>query len=235
MTFKITSKKDYLKENKKPNQLKVWNKIAKPWKTYVVKKIPIVEEFLKKASSLSKNNETIKIVDLGCGSGRNIIPIKEIEYYGVDFSEAQLKYAKQYSVKNKVKAKFFKSKIDNMPFKDNFFDYGLFIGSLHCLETEKKRLESLREFFRVLKPNSQSLISVWNSEDKRFNHVKNHGDIYMSWFEDNIPYMRYYYLYKKEELISHLKKVGFKIPHFYEQREHDRFSKKNWIARIEKS
>ena len=226
MTFKIISKKDYLKENKKPNQLKVWNKIAKPWKTYVVKKIPIIEEFLKGKKG--------KIVDLGCGAGRNMIPNPKINYYGIDFSELQLKQAEKFIKKNKIKAKLYKSEAYNLEFKDNYFDYGLFISALHCLESKEKREKAVKEFFRVLKPKAQALISVWNSEDRRFIHVKNNGGIYMSWIEQGISYMRYYYLYKKEELLNLLKKSGFKILDIYEPKEHDRFSKKNWIIIIEK-
>ena len=237
MEFKIVSKREFLKHNKKPNQEKVWNSIAKPWKTYVVKTIPIVEEFLNKANTLSKDNETAKIVDLGCGTGRNMIPNKNITYYGVDFSENQLKFAEKYVKKNKIKVRFFKSKIsklDKKKFKNENFDYGLFIGSLHCLETGKERFDSLKKFYRILKPNAQALISVWNSEDKRFARVNNHGDIYMSWSENRIPYMRYYYLFKKEELLSLIKSIGFKVLEFYKPREHDRFSKKNLIIRVGK-
>lgn len=226
--FKIISKNEFLKTNKKPNQLNVWNKIAKPWQIYRVKKIPIIEEFLK--------NKKGKVIDFGCGGGRNMIPNSNITYYGIDFSDDQLKNAEKFCRLNKNKAKFFKSKINNLDkiFKNNFFDYGIFIGSLHCLETKKARLNALKEFFRVLKHNSEALISVWNSEDKRFAHVNNNGDIYMSWKEQGICYMRYYYLYKKQEFLSSIKSVGFKLINFYEPREHDRFSKKNWIVKIEK-
>lgn len=227
--LKIISKKEFLKENKKPNQEKVWNSIAIPWKTYVVKAIPIVEEFLKTKKG--------KVVDFGCGTGRNMIPNKEINYYGIDFSENQLKYAREYAKKNKINSNFFKSKLDNLnkqTFEDNTFDYGLFIGSLHCLETERERLRGLKEFYRVLKPNAQALISVWNSEDKRFARVNNHGDIYMSWREKRIPYMRHYYLFEKEELLSLIKSIGFKVLDFYKPKEHDRFSKKNLVIKIGK-
>ncbi|MEK6872915.1 MAG: class I SAM-dependent methyltransferase [Nanoarchaeota archaeon] len=237
MEFKIISKEEFLKENKKPNQERVWDSIAIPWKTHVVKKIPIVEEFLKKASSLSKDNETVKIVDFGCGTGRNMISDKEITYYGIDFSERQLKQAEKYIKKNKIKAKLYKSKInklDKKNFKNEAFDCGLFMASLHCLETEKERFDSLKEFYRLLKPKSEALISVWNSEDKRFVCVNNHRDIYISWKENNIPYMRYYYLYYKNEFLDLLKKTRFKILEFYKPREHDRFSKKNWIVRVRK-
>ncbi len=233
--FKIISKEEYLKKHKKPNQEKVWNKIAKPWKNYVVKKIPVVEEFLRKAS-LSKNNEKAKIVDFGCGTGRNMIPDKKNFYYGIDFSENQIKQAKKYAKENNINARLIKTDITNLKknFRDKMFDYGLFIASLHCIEKKEKREKALKEFYRILKKNAQALITVWNSEDERFSHVNNHGDMYMSWKSDGTNYMRYYYLYYKKEFLDLLKNTGFKILEFYNPREHDRFSKKNWIVRVRK-
>jgi len=234
--IKIISKKEYEQNNKKPKQEQVWDKIAEPWKTYVVKRIPIVEEFLENARSKSKDLETLRIIDFGCGTGRNMIPSKEFSYWAFDFSSRQLKQAEKYIKKNKIKAKLFKASIDNLPddFKDEMFDYGIFVASLHCLETKEKRKEALKEFYRILKKGAEALVSVWNSEDKRFKCVNNHGDIYMSWRQDRKPYMRYYYLYTKKEFLSLLQLVGFEILEFYESREHDRFSKKNWIVRVKK-
>ena len=227
--FKIISKESFEKINEKPNQETIWNKIAKPWKTYVVKKIPIVEEFLENKSGI--------VIDLGCGTGRNMIPNPNINYYGVDFSEEQLKQAKKYIKNNNINAKLFKSKLNKLPeeFKNKMFNYGLFMASLHCIETKEERLSALKELHKILKPNSETLISVWNSEDKRFDSVNNSGDIYMSWRENNIPYMRYYYLYKKEEITKLLNFAGFEILEIYEPREKDRFSRKNWIFRVKKS
>jgi len=225
--IKIISKEEYLRDNPKPNQEEIWNKIAVPWKTYVVKKIPIVEEFLKDKKG--------KIVDLGCGSGRNMIVGPDKEYYGVDFSEVQLKNAEKLTEYEGINVQLFKSGLEELPseFKDEMFDYGLFMATLHCLESADARLSALREFRRVLKPNAEGLISVWSSDDVRFNGLK--GDIYMSWKEDGIPYMRYYYLYSREELIRLLKSVGFEVLEIYESRKEDRFSRKNWILKVKKT
>jgi hypothetical protein len=46
--------------------------------------------------------------------------------------------------------------------------------------------------------------------------------------------MRYYYLYKKQELLNLIKQTGFKIMQVYKPQK-DRFSKKNLIIRIKKS
>ena len=229
--MKIISKKEYLKNNKSPEQEEIWDSIANPWKTYVVKRLPIVEEFL----SGKKGN----VIDLGCGNGRNMLSNSRIKYYGVDFSSIQLKHAERYIKENKIRGILVKSsadKLDREFFKNNMFDYGLFMATLHCIEGKKKREDSLREFYRVLKKGSESLISVWNSDDGRFKQVKEQkcGDVYLSWKEDGVAYMRYYYLYKKKEFLSLLEKTGFEIVEFYGPGEHDRFSKKNWIVRVRK-
>ena len=140
-----------------------------------------------------------------------------------------------YAEDRKIGAKFFKLSADKLSKKDFFnemFDYGLFMATLHCIEGKKNREDALKEFYRVLKKGAEGLISVWNSEDKRFNGLR--GDVYMSWKEDGVAYMRYYYLYEKEEFLNLLKKIGFKVIEFYSPMEHDRFSKKNWIVRVRK-
>ncbi len=235
--IKIMSKKEFIEKYKKvPNQEEIWNGIANPWKTYVVKRLPIVEEFLKKVSSDFKKSEGSqkgKVIDLGCGNGGNMIPNNKIKYYGVDFSVGQLKHAESRLKKEKINGVLFKQDGSDLSFfKNNLFDYGLFMATLHCIEGKKNRERAISEFYRVLKKGSEALISVWNSEDVRFKGIL--GDIYMSWKEEGVPYMRYYYLYKKKEFLGLLRKTGFDVLEFYSAREHDRFSKKNWIVRVRK-
>lgn len=208
---------------KKSNQKKIWNKIADIEKT--PRTVPIIQKFLK--------NKKGKIIDLGCGDGRNMIANRDVIYYGVDFAGEQLLRAQKYMKENKIKAKLFKADINKLPnlFKENMFDAGLMIGSLHCLTSKKQRKQALKELHRVLKPNAEALISVWNSEDKRFDEIKdkNCKDIYMSYGS----YFRYYYLFEKKEFLDLVKSVGFKITKFYPIRK-DRFSKKNWIVKVRK-
>jgi len=224
--IKIISKEDYEKDNPKPEQEKVWDKISVPWEKYVVKEIPVVSEFLQDKKG--------KIIDLGCGSGRNMIKNNDIEYYAVDFSSKQLENAGKYARDENVNAKFFKLSADDLlEFENEMFDYGLFISTLHCLESEEKRKNALQEFYRILKKGAESLISVWNSEDARFNKLK--GDIYMDWKDKSKSYMRYYYLYDKDEFLDLLRHAGFEVLEVYSVREHDRFSKKNLIVRVGKN
>ncbi len=212
------------------SQEAVWNAIAQPWGTYVVKDISFVVGFLK-------DKKAGKVIDIGCGTGRNMIKGSKLKYWGVDFSQGQIDKAMEDAKKKKINAKFYKSsasELDKKVFKDKMFDYGLFIATLHCIESKEDRQKSLEEFYRVLKPGAEALISVWNSEDKRFKGVENKGDIYMAWRKNKIPYMRYYYLYGKKEFLNLIEKVGFRIVEFYKPKLHDRFSKKNWTIRIKK-
>jgi ubiquinone/menaquinone biosynthesis C-methylase UbiE len=250
--IKIISKEEFLKKNKKPNQEEVWDNISELWKEY--RKLPFfnVEDFLRRASSDSAKSENskiakeIKVIDIGCGSGRNMIASSELFYYGVDFSTEQINCAKKVIKEKGINAKLFKSsaaKLDSKVFKDGMFDYGLFIATLHCIEGEKERENALKEFYRVLKKGAEGLISVWNSEDPRFNGLS--GDIYMSWKKDGEEHMRYYHLYNSEELFNLIKSVGFKITevktnldtkdsNILANSKEDRFSKKNLIVKVKK-
>lgn len=229
--IKIIPKKEF-KNSEQISQNEIWNKIADKWEAYVVKKIPIVEEFLKTVVS-ECDSEKCLIVDLGCGNGRNMFKIKGLEYWSVDFSQEMIKNTEKYVKKEKIKSNLFVSKVSKLPskFKDEMFDAGLFMATLHCLETKDERKKALKEFYRILKKNSFGLISVWNSDDKRFYDIK--GDVYMNWKKEGKDYFRYYYLFDKQELMNLIKSVGFEIIEFYDKGD-DRFSKKNWILKVRK-
>jgi ubiquinone/menaquinone biosynthesis C-methylase UbiE len=226
--LKIFSKQEYLKANKKPDQEKAWNQIGKRVKIKEPPICPIINNFQKNKKGL--------VIDLGCGAGWNMISNPNLSYYGIDFSEKGIELTKKHIKKHKINAKIYKSKVSSLNkkiFKNNMFDLGLFIATLHCIETPKQRQKSLKELYRVLKPNSQALITIWNSNDQRFNKINNTGDIYMQW-DPKTNIMRYYYLYKKQELLNLIKQTGFKIMQVYKPQK-DRFSKKNLIIRIKKS
>lgn len=219
--IKIISKEDM--ENF-PDQEEVWDEVSELWQSFRVKPIPIAEEFLKDKKG--------KILDLGCGSGRNMIPGEGKEYYEVDFSEKQLKVGKTKAEEMKIDAEFFHIKADKLPFKDEFFDYGIFIAALHCIEDEVERLSALKEYHRVLKKDAEAMITVWDAGEGRFSGKGK--EVYMEWKVNDVSHMRYYYLYDKKEIIDLLEQVGFEVLEVYEPREKDRFSRKNLIIRIKK-
>ena len=179
-------------------QQKVWNAIACEWHEF--KKIPseLSKNFLKKCSG--------KVLDLGSGSGRHLTKIKNGEMYLVDFSNEMLKLAKEKAEKNKIKAEFIQADLTNLPFTNDFFDYGISISALHCLKP-KEHKKAIKELYRVMKPNSKTLIGVWNFNSKRFNQKKGKEKL-IRWQDKG---QRYYYLFEENEIHNLFKKTGFKI------------------------
>jgi len=206
------------------NQQQVWNNIAGDWKKFRERTPIEVEEFLKKKKG--------KILDLGCGSGRNFIKNSKITYYGVDFSEKMLNFAKKNAKKEKIQAKLFKSEAENLPFKDNFFDSAMFISTLHCIDTKEKRGKALKEIYRVMKPRAEAMISVWDKKAKR-NIDSEAKEGFVIWRKDNKKLERYYYFYAKSELGKELKACGFKIIK-KESSAESKYSRKNIIFYVKK-
>jgi len=206
------------------NQENIWNKISKPWKTFRAKPLKEVVDFLNNAMK----NRHGRILDLGCGSGRNFANIKNGKIYAVDFSEKQLKYAQQYAKKQGFNVKTIKAHAHKLPFKNNFFDSAIFIAALHCIPEAEKRKKALQELKRVMKKGASAMIAVWDKNQPRF--VKYEKDALIPWKYNGKKYMRYYYLYDKDELLRLLKIVGFKIVKISEKSaEKELYSSRNIV------
>lgn len=182
------------------NQEEVWDAIAKPWNEFRLKPIGEVADFLK--------NKTGRILDFGCGNGKHF-PCMNGEIYGIDISENMLEFAKKLAERNNLKADLTKTSADELPFDDNFFDSAICVAVIHCIPEKEKREKALKELFRVLKPNAEAWISVWDKNQKAFENFEKESLI--PWKYDGKTYQRYYYLYEKEEFLDLLKKAGFEI------------------------
>jgi|APSaa5957512535_1039671.scaffolds.fasta_scaffold26160_5 tRNA (uracil-5-)-methyltransferase TRM9 len=185
-------------------QEEIWDAVAAEWSEFRARPMKEVVEFL-----VDKKD---KVLDLGCGSGRHspenlgseLKNLKELEFYGVDFSEKLLELAKE---KGYVEVK--KSGVDAIHYGDEFFDFGIYIAALHCVESAEAREKSLQELYRVLKDGGLAIISVWSRNQKR---VKNKPkEAIVPWTMNGRKYERYYYLYEKDELEGLLKGVGFEV------------------------
>lgn len=210
------------------SQEEVWDKIAQNWKNNGTFPLKEAEEFL--------NNKKGRILDLGCGSGKNIIKTEDKEFYGVDFSKEMINTADKEIKERGVKAKLLKANAWELPFPADYFDAAVFIATLHCIPDAEKRKKSLQELRRVLKPKSRALITVWDKDIERFKGKK---ETMLPWGigdgESRREYMRYYYLYDKEEISKLLEKY-FKIINIKSSKEgNSRFAKRNLIIEVEKA
>lgn len=95
---------------------------------------------------LKKIKPPAKVVDIGCGKGRNSIFFakKGFEVYGMDYIQTALSIAQdlaaQYNVANRTR--FYNESIDAVwPFPDNFFDVAIDCFSSIDIETKSGQRE----------------------------------------------------------------------------------------------
>src|SRR3989344_6191385 len=178
------------------DQQKVWDSIAPSWSER--RKKLIFQEVI----DFQKNTKGI-ILDVGCGSGRNIL--KNKKYICLDLSENMLKYAKN----NSKKIMFIRADATDLPIKDNSFDNVLYVAILHVIKGKNERKNALKELRRIMKNNGRAIITVWNKDQPRFSKSKKES--YIPWKHNRKKYMRYYYLYDEKELQNVLKSCKFKL------------------------
>jgi|Deesub1362A_J573_1020465.scaffolds.fasta_scaffold01078_10 ubiquinone/menaquinone biosynthesis C-methylase UbiE len=194
--------------------MKEWDLIAESFDT--TRRYPWKEclDFIKEIHGIA--------IDIGCGNARHLIPMAEKckLAVGIDASirMAEIAYKKVKEAKLKNVAVICGNAC-SLPFKDNFFDFALFIASLHNIKGRENRIKALEELKRILKPGGKALISVWSKwQDKwRKYFIKNifrwkeHGDIYIPWKKNGMNIMRFYHLYSMREFRKDIKKAGLKI------------------------
>ena len=209
-----------------PNQQRVWDNIAKKWNEYREIPSPTVVKFLKSIKPNKNKKEEMKILDLGCGSGRNFIKNSGI-IYGVDFSKEMLKHAKEKAKKDNIDVELKQMKEEKIPFENDFFDAAICVAVLHCL-TEKEQINLMKELYRVVKPKSKVLISVWSRNSPRLRNKPK--ECFVPWTvktrtnerdlekENEEKHQRYTYIYEDEELKEQAESVGFKVLRSWEER-----------------
>ncbi len=175
------------------------------------KELEFLRDFIKEGE---------KVLDIGCGNGRLLkILHKNINYFGIDFSENLIKIAKQkYPQFN-----FLVADALNLPFKDNFFDKVISIAVLHHIPSKKFRLLFLKEAKRVLKNEGELILTVWNLRQQskyiplilKNNLLKIFGLTKLDFFDIMIPWNkkinRYYHCFSKRELNNLVESAGFQI------------------------
>lgn len=106
--------------------------------------------------NLSKNYTNKKILDLGCGDGRNIPLLNNLK---MDISAIEITENTCNSVKNRIKQvcdidlNIKVGRNNNIPFTDNTFDYILSAAALYYIDKDDTFDTNLKEASRVLKNN----------------------------------------------------------------------------------
>ncbi len=200
-------------------QRRVWEGIAKSWDRHRQEPWKEVVDFSGKRGIF---------LDLGCGSGRNFFKGKK--YIGIDFSVEMLKLAKRNAKKNGAKVHLIRADLAALPLKNNKFENVLLVASLHTLVGENKRKKCLEEMKRIMKKGGHALITVWNKNQPRF--IARKKVVFVPWKVGNKKYMRYYYLFTKDELKNLLNEY-FEIEYIETKKREKPFGK-NIVAVVKK-
>lgn len=76
----------------------------------------LVKKYLKKMQVKSPKKNKLKILDVGVGMGRLLSRFPDFDRYGLDIAPGYLNHAKKRGIEVCL------SKIENMPYKENYFD-----------------------------------------------------------------------------------------------------------------
>jgi tRNA (uracil-5-)-methyltransferase TRM9 len=182
-----------------------FDEIAESW--YRVRHWPLLKDDL---NILAARWQGGKLVNIGCAHGPDFLPFRRgFELCGVDFSLAMLRQAMRYSTKFKFYVNLVAADALFLPFPDNTFDWAISVATYHHIRGREEREKAFIELKRVLKPEGEAFVTVWNQTQPRF------------WFkskEQQVPWRltektvyRYYHLFSYGELRKLLVKTGWEI------------------------
>ncbi len=129
----------------------------------------ILESFLRQiSSSLVTNHSSLKILDVGCGTGANLEMLAQFgSAEGVDVSEDALEFCRKKGLTVQ------KGLAETLPYEDETFDISTALDVIEHLDDD---IAGLKEMHRVTKTGGYSLIFVpafmwlWGVQDDISNH-----------------------------------------------------------------
>jgi len=110
-------------------------------------------------------NKSIKILDIGCGTGRHSIELSKRGYniMGIDLSDSQLARAREKAQKRGLKINFLKHDARSLPF-ENEFDLVIMLceGAFPLMETDEMNYEILKNATKSLKDSGKFIFTTLN-------------------------------------------------------------------------
>lgn len=168
---------------------------------------------IKKYTKLFKKNKYKKVLDLGCGTGRNTIYLAQQGFlvYALDASKTGIAITKKKA--KELRLTNIKYKVADMrktSYPNNYFDgiVCMFVLSHGLLKDNKN---AVNEIYRILKPEGMLVTEFMSVKDKTCGRGKKiEENTYLGGMKDD-PYMMHHY-FTKEEIDRLLSKfTKFKI------------------------
>lgn len=112
-----------------------------------------------------QHNKTLKILDVGCGTGRHSIELTKRGYTvtGIDLSETQLKRAQQKAAAENLEINFLQGDARNLPFKGEF-DVAIMLceGGFPLMETDEMNFAILKSVTESLSKKGKLIFTTLN-------------------------------------------------------------------------
>lgn len=169
MNAKIIDKRFY---EKKWMSIGEWENQKSPY----LKKNPGIEAFIA-LKWVKKYLKSGKLLDVGCGGGRNSILFSKngFQATGIDFSKKAIKLANILKKEEKCNADFIEKSILDEFSEENFFDLIIDFGCFHHLRKNQWN-KYLKNVKKLLKPKSYYLLYCFSKESKETINYKKGKD-----------------------------------------------------------
>ena len=183
----------------------VFNQIAPGWYSFRHWSI-----FRKELEWLARRWQSGRLLNVGCAHGPDFLPFTQgFALYGVDFSPEMLKLARKYAQKFKFPVGLTLAEITRLPYPNETFNWAISVATYHHLKSKGEKQAALSELRRVLKPDGEAFITVWNRWQPRFWFKPK--EVAVPWRKRDKILYRYYYLFSYPELEKLVKRAGFEI------------------------
>lgn len=120
-------------------------------------------------------NKSLRILDVGCGTGRHAIELSSRGYQvvGIDLSHAQLERARKKAAEANLEIRFEMHDARKLPFKDEF-DLVIMLceGGFPLMETDEENFQILKGAAGALKKGGKFIFTTLNGLFPLFHSVK---------------------------------------------------------------
>ncbi|MEK7281661.1 MAG: class I SAM-dependent methyltransferase [Chloroflexota bacterium] len=151
-----------------------------------------------------------RLLNVGCGHGPDFSPFTpDFELWGLDFSRQMLALAQKYERKLGFQANLILAEATFLPFSEESFDCAIAVATYHNIQERIAREQAFAELWRVLKPEGEAFITVWNRWRPGF--WLKPKEVLIPWHKKGRVLYRYYYLFSYAELKRELNHAGFEV------------------------
>ncbi len=124
-------------------------------------------------------NKQLKILDVGCGTGRHSIELSKRGYNvtGIDLSDNLLEKARKKAKERNLEIKFLQHDARELPF-NNEFDFAIMIceGAFPLMETDEMNYQILQNISKSLKDKSKLILTTLNGLFPLYNSINEFHD-----------------------------------------------------------